>query len=73
VRRVIRRLLVGGHDRGASAVEYGLLIAAIAAVIVGVVFGVSGLITDAMHDTCTVMEQDPADGSADTTPDSATC
>ena len=31
-------------DRGASAVEYGLLIAAIAAVIVGIVFGLGGVI-----------------------------
>lgn len=31
-------------DRGASAVEYGLLVAAIAAVIVGVVFGLGGIV-----------------------------
>ena len=43
-------------DRGASAVEYGLMIAAIAAVIVAVVFGLSNLITDTYHDTCTEME-----------------
>jgi pilus assembly protein Flp/PilA len=72
VRRAIRRLFVGADDRGASAVEYGLLIAAIAAVIVGVVFGLSGTITDAMHDTCTVMEQDRP-GIPDTSPDSEQC
>ncbi len=34
----IRRLRIFVSDRGASAVEYGLMVAAISAVIVGVVF-----------------------------------
>jgi Flp pilus assembly pilin Flp len=41
------RLTRGRHivtDRGASAVEYGLLVAAIAAVIVGVVFGLGSVV-----------------------------
>lgn len=38
-------------DRGASAVEYGLLVAAIAAVIVAIVFGLGGLIKDAFSKT----------------------
>jgi len=70
--RAIRRTLAAVGDRGASAVEYGLLVAAIAAVIVGAVFGLSGVITDAMHDTCTVLERDPPDGG-DPTQDSADC
>ena len=36
--RICRTLRTVG-DRGASAVEYGLMVAAIAAVIVGIVFG----------------------------------
>ncbi|WP_299057773.1 Flp family type IVb pilin [uncultured Nocardioides sp.] len=40
-------------ERGASAVEYGLLVAGIAAVIVGVVFFLGGNITGAFSDTCT--------------------
>lgn len=39
------------NDRGASAVEYGLLVAAIAAVIVGVVFGLGGMVQNAFQDT----------------------
>lgn len=41
------------HDeRGASAVEYGLLIAAIAAVIVIIVFALGGVIHDVFSNTC---------------------
>lgn len=38
-------------DRGASAVEYGLLIAGIAALIVVVVFAFGGTIRDVFSDT----------------------
>jgi pilus assembly protein Flp/PilA len=40
----IRKVTRHGLDRGASAVEYGLLVAAIAAVIVGIVFGLGTLV-----------------------------
>ena len=40
----IRRAVRSAGDRGASAVEYGLMVAAIAAVIVGVVFGFGQMI-----------------------------
>jgi pilus assembly protein Flp/PilA len=60
---------VGEPDRGASAVEYGLLIAAIAAVLVAVVFGLSETFTNAFHDTCAVME----DHNAITVNDSQDC
>lgn len=46
--RICRALRIAS-DRGASAVEYGLLVAAIAAVIVGVVFAFGR----AMNDTFT--------------------
>jgi len=39
------------NDDGASAVEYGLLIAAIAAVIVGIVFGLGSLVKDSFGKT----------------------
>lgn len=39
-------------DEGASAVEYGLLVAAIAAVIVVVIFALGGVIKDAFTTTC---------------------
>jgi pilus assembly protein Flp/PilA len=38
-------------DRGASAVEYGLLVAAIAAVIVAIVFGLGTIIKDKFSQT----------------------
>ena len=52
----IRTLSRRARDRGASAVEYGLLVAAIAAVIVGVVFALGGLINGAFNKTCTSIQ-----------------
>jgi len=43
-------------ERGASAVEYGLLIAGIAAVIVAVVFAFGGVIQDVFQTTCDEVE-----------------
>lgn len=40
------------RDDGASAVEYGLLIAAIAAVIVVIVFALGGLLQSKFKNTC---------------------
>jgi len=40
------------EERGASAVEYGLLIAGIAALVVVVVFAFGDNITDIFGDTC---------------------
>ena len=40
-------------ERGASAVEYGLLIAGIAALIVVVVFAFGGVLHDIFKSTCT--------------------
>jgi pilus assembly protein Flp/PilA len=51
LRKVSRR----ARDRGASAVEYGLMVAAIAAVIVGVVFGLGTLVHNAFSKTCSSM------------------
>lgn len=42
-------------DQGASAVEYGLLVAAIAAVIVVVAFAFGGFITDIFEESCDTM------------------
>jgi pilus assembly protein Flp/PilA len=56
-------------DRGASAVEYGLMVAAIAAAIVAIVFGFGQSLTDAYHDTCTEIEAH----NAATSPDSGPC
>jgi pilus assembly protein Flp/PilA len=51
IRRTTRRAL----DRGASAVEYGLMVAAIAALIVGVVFALGGVISGAFSKTCSAI------------------
>ena len=48
IRRVIDR-----KDEGASAVEYGLLVAAIAALIVLIVFALGGVVKEVFTDTCT--------------------
>ena len=48
----IRSILANKSDEGASAVEYGLLVAAIAAVIVVVVFVLGGYVQSAFQDTC---------------------
>jgi pilus assembly protein Flp/PilA len=47
----LRKVMRQSKDRGASAVEYGLLVAAIAAVIVGVVFALGGTVSKAFSDT----------------------
>jgi pilus assembly protein Flp/PilA len=53
----LQQILTGGKsDDGASAVEYGLLVAAIAAVIVAVVFVVGGYVQGAFDDTCAGIE-----------------
>lgn len=47
-------------DRGASAVEYGLMVAAIAATIVGLVFGLGTLVRESLYKTCSTMAVGPA-------------
>lgn len=59
----IRTVLHGG-DHGASAVEYGLLVAAIAAVIVVVVFVLGGFIQDAFTNTCQNIATEDADDTS---------
>ncbi|HET7688787.1 MAG TPA: Flp family type IVb pilin [Nocardioidaceae bacterium] len=40
------------NEDGASAVEYGLLVAAIAALIVLIVFALGGIVKETFTDTC---------------------
>ena len=49
----IRKVADVRKDEGASAVEYGLLVAAIAALIVIIVFALGGLVKGIFSDTCT--------------------
>lgn len=51
------------RDRGASAVEYGLMVAAIAAVIVAVVFGLGSIVRGTFQQTCdTIAAETPVEG-----------
>ena len=50
------RAALQSKDEGASAVEYGLLVAAIAAVIVIIVFALGGVINEVFTDTCTEVQ-----------------
>ena len=43
-------------ERGASAVEYGLLVAGIAALVVAVVFLLGGVVKGAFNDTCATIQ-----------------
>ena len=43
-------------ERGASAVEYGLLIAGIAALIIVVIFAFGGVLKSVFHDTCSSIQ-----------------
>ena len=51
IQRLVNRR--DNDERGASAVEYGLLVAAIAAIIVVVVFVLGTIVKDVFTDTCT--------------------
>ena len=47
-----RKLHTKRDEEGASAVEYGLLVAAIAALIVLIVFSLGGIVKDVFKKTC---------------------
>jgi pilus assembly protein Flp/PilA len=48
----LQRLVNRKDEQGASAVEYGLLVAAIAALIVLIVFALGGVVKDVFTNTC---------------------
>ncbi len=51
----LKRAVRTGADKGASAVEYGLMVAAIAALIVGTVFALGGFVKGAFDKTCAAL------------------
>ena len=61
-----RNIVGKRNEDGASAVEYGLLVAGIAALIVVIVFALGGVIKNAFSSTCNTIKQ----GSSST---AATC
>jgi pilus assembly protein Flp/PilA len=54
-------------DKGASAVEYGLLIAAIAAVIVVIVFALGSVVKSKFQKTCDLVNSGTSDPNSNTT------
>lgn len=50
--QLLQRLTARKDEKGASAVEYGLLVAAIAALIVIIVFALGGVVKDVFKKTC---------------------
>jgi pilus assembly protein Flp/PilA len=60
----IRKVTAVRKDDGASAVEYGLLVAAIAALIVIIVFALGGLVKGVFKDTCDKIKNGSPTGSA---------
>lgn len=59
----LRTLLARRTDDGASAVEYGLLVAGIAALIVAVVFLFGGMIKSVFQGTCSSINTSAAAGA----------
>jgi pilus assembly protein Flp/PilA len=53
--KVIRR--IREDEEGASAVEYGLLVAAIAAIVILLVFAIGGWVKGAFDETCDSFEE----------------
>jgi pilus assembly protein Flp/PilA len=50
--KFFRNITAKRDEDGASAVEYGLLVAAIAALIVIIVFALGGIVKNVFSDTC---------------------
>ena len=66
----LRSLFIGRRDeKGASAVEYGLLVAGIAAMIVAVVFLFGGMVSKVFNDTCSTIQAGGNEATADCAPD----
>jgi pilus assembly protein Flp/PilA len=64
----LRKVMRHSKDRGASAVEYGLMVAAIAAVIVTAVFTLGTTVNKAFTDTNKCILDKSSDPSCATTP-----
>ena len=59
----MRDVMRARKEDGASAVEYGLLVAAIAALIVLVVFALGGIIKKVFSNTCTIIGNNTSVGT----------
>jgi len=63
LRIMLNARLAKMDERGASAVEYGLLVAGIAALIVVVVFAFGGTIRSVFQDTCNQVSSGSGSGA----------
>jgi pilus assembly protein Flp/PilA len=54
--QLLQRLVNRKDEKGASAVEYGLLVAAIAALIVVIVFALGGVVKEVFSSTCNTID-----------------
>lgn len=61
----IQRLTRRDEETGASAVEYGLLVAAIAALIVLIVFALGGVVKEVFDNTCDTIASEASTTTAD--------
>jgi pilus assembly protein Flp/PilA len=69
LRNLLQARRVDRDEAGASAVEYGLLVAGIAALIVAVVFVFGGMISDTFQDTCDHITEQSTAANADSNAD----
>ena len=60
----IRSISARRNQDGASAVEYGLLVAGIAALVVAIVFAFGGIIAGAFEGTCKTIQSSGAAGGS---------
>jgi pilus assembly protein Flp/PilA len=63
LRIMLNARLAEMDERGASAVEYGLLITGIAALIAIVVFAFGGVLNNIFHDTCSSLGSSASAGT----------
>jgi pilus assembly protein Flp/PilA len=61
--KYIRTVMNAKRDQGASAVEYGLMVAAIAAIIVAIVFALGGVVKNIFTKTCNSIDGQAASTS----------
>lgn len=69
--QLLQRFVSRKDEQGASAVEYGLLVAAIAALIVVIVFFLGNVVAEVFQDTCDTISTE-ADTEAQCAPAAAT-
>ena len=62
--KFLERIANRKDEKGASAVEYGLLVAAIAALIVIIVFALGGVVKEVFEDTCGTITSEASSVSA---------